>query len=345
MSRLMRRAVARFIAVVACTTAIACSSSDLVGPAPSRDYGSMFDDLWSEFDLHYSYFELKNIDWNSVGAHYRPLAVAAKNDAAFASVLGQMVAELRDLHVAVTAGNNVYRYRSPYEVTGTTVNEAIVFSKYVSSQFTTNGGHVRGGIVAPGVGYVRIASFLGEDWAGEMDDALAKLSGVTTVIVDVRDNSGGSKTTATKVAGRFADRERTFGYVRLRNGPRHDDFSDDITETVKPEGSRHYSGSVLILSDRGCMSAAEDFILAMRVLPTATVVGDTTVGASGGPLVRELANGWTYQMSQWIAYTPEHNTFEGVGLAPDVFVKPSLYTSTADAVMDRAIALASGLTP
>ena len=113
---------------------------------------------------------------------------------------------------------------------------------------------------------------------------------------------------------------------------------------MKPGGSRHHSGSVLVLSNRGCISAAEDFILAMRVLPTATIVGDTTVGASGGPLVRELANGWTYQISQWIAYTPEHSTFEGIGLAPNMFVKPSPYASTSDAVLDRAIALASGLT-
>jgi C-terminal processing protease CtpA/Prc len=89
------------------------------------------------------------------------------------------------------------------------------------------------------------------------------------------------------------------------------------------------------------MSAAEDFILAMHALPTATIVGDTTVGASGGPLVRELANGWPYQMSQWIAYTPDHKTFEGVGLAPDVFVRPSSTALTKDAILDRAIALAT----
>ena len=78
----MRRAAIRLVAVAACAGAIACSSTDLVGPAPARDYGSMFDDLWSEFDLHYSYFALRGVNWDSVGAHYRPNAVAAKNDAA-----------------------------------------------------------------------------------------------------------------------------------------------------------------------------------------------------------------------------------------------------------------------
>jgi C-terminal processing protease CtpA/Prc len=297
----------------------------------------MFDDLWTQVDLHYSYFELRGVDWNAVRARYRPRAIAAKSDAQFASVLNETLMQLRDVHVALTANNVLYRYRSPYEGT-TAIDESAIFARYVAGSFATSGGHIRGGFISPRIGYLRIASFVGEDWAGEMDEALARLFFVEVVIIDVRDNPGGSKTTATKIAGRFADRERTFGYVRLRNGARHDQFSDDIAETVKPEGSRHHAGRALVLSNRGCMSAAEDFILAMHALPTVTVVGDTTVGASGGPLVRELANGWTYQLSQWVAYTADHKTFEGVGLPPDVAVKAGSISGT-DPVLDRAIAL------
>jgi hypothetical protein len=333
------KSIGKLVAALFCALTVACNTSDLVAPEPSRDYGSMFDDLWTQFDLHYSYFELRGVNWDSIGTHYRPLAVAAKSDAQFAAVLGQTVSQLHDLHVSLTAGNAIYRYRSPFEG-ATAVNEAAIFGRYVTSSFTTTGGHIRGGFAAPDVGYVRIASFVGDEWSGEIDEALGRLSTARAMIIDVRDNSGGSKTVATKIAGRFADRERIFGYVRLRNGARHDQFSDDITETVKPEGARHHDGPALVLSNRGCMSAAEDFILAMHALPTVTVVGDTTIGASGGPLVRELANGWTYQLSQWIAYTADHKTFEGVGLAPDVYVKGSSSISTTDAVLERAIALA-----
>ena len=340
----MRRSVAlkaagKLIAAMVCATTLACNSADLVGPEPSRDYGSMFDDMWSQFDLHYSYFDLKGINWDSIGAHYRPLAIAATSDAQFASVLGQTVSQLHDLHVSITAGKLVYRYQSPYE-SNTAINESAIFARYVSSSFTTSGGHIRAGMAAPRIGYARIASFVGDDWSGEIDEVLARLGPLDAIIIDVRDNSGGNKTTATNIAGRFADRERTFGFVRLRNGARHDEFSDDIPETVKPEGAQHHAGGVIVLGNRGCMSAAEDFILAMHSLPTVTVAGDTTIGASGGPLVRELANGWTYQLSQWIAYTADHKTFEGIGLPPDVYVKGSSSISTTDAVLERAIALA-----
>lgn len=333
------KSMGKLVAALVCATTLACNSSDLVAPEPSRDYGSMFDDLWTQFDLHYSYFELRAVNWDSIGAHYRPLAVAAKSDAQFANVLGQTVSQLRDLHVSLTAGKTIYRWRSPFEGS-TAINESAIFSRYATGSFTTSGGHIRAGIVAPGVGYLRIASFVGEDWAGEVDEALGRLAVVDAIIVDVRDNSGGSKTIATKVAGRFADRERVFGYVRLRNGARHDQFSDDIAETVKPEGSRRHAGRAIVLSNRGCMSAAEDFILAMHSLPTVTVVGDTTIGASGGPLVRELANGWTYQLSQWVAFTADHKTFEGVGLAPDVALKGSNSLSATDVILERAIEIA-----
>ena len=165
----------------------------------------------------------------------------------------------------------------------------------------------------------------------------------TSLIVDVRDNGGGQYKLAASIAGRFADRTRTFGYVRYRNGPGHGDFTNYIAETVSPAGPRQFTGSVYVLTNRRDFSSAEDFVLAMRVLPTVTVVGDTTGGASGGPIVRELPNGWTYQLSEWIEYTPDREMFEGVGLAPKVVVKATRTDSdrSIDASLSRAITLAA----
>jgi C-terminal processing protease CtpA/Prc len=138
--------------------------------------------------------------------------------------------------------------------------------------------------------------------------------------------------------------ERTFGYVRLRNGPAHDDFTDYIAETVAPTGTRRFGGTVFVLTNRRDFSTAEDFVLAMRAMPRTTIVGDTTAGASGGPIVGELSNGWTYRLSAWIEYTPLHLAFEGVGLAPDVVVQATAADSArgVDAALERALSLALG---
>jgi C-terminal processing protease CtpA/Prc len=97
---------------------------------------------------------------------------------------------------------------------------------------------------------------------------------------------------------------------------------------------------VVVLTNRIVYSSAEDFVLAMRALPTVTTMGDSTGGASGRPMTRELPNGWTYSLSTWVEYTRDRRVFENIGLAPDVYV-PTSWSELqrgVDAVMDRAIA-------
>ena len=141
------------------------------------------------------------------------------------------------------------------------------------------------------------------------------------MVIDVRNNNGGNRTLALDIAGRFTDRSRTFGYIRIRNGPGHGDFSDFLPADVVPRGPRQFTGQVYVLSNRHDFSSAEDFVLAMRGTGSAKIVGDTTAGVTGGPIVRELANGWTYELSQWIEYTVDKKPFEGIGLAPDIVAK------------------------
>jgi C-terminal processing protease CtpA/Prc len=96
------------------------------------------------------------------------------------------------------------------------------------------------------------------------------------------------------------------------------------------------------LSNRHDFSSAEDFILAMRGTGRAKIVGDTTAGVTGGPIVRELANGWTYELSQWIEFTADKKPFEGIGLAPDIVVKSNatLMRAGTDPTLESARSLA-----
>lgn len=57
-----------------------------------------FDELWETLRDHYCFFESKTTDWNLVRARYRPRALAAGSDDAFAAVVGQVLGELYDAH-------------------------------------------------------------------------------------------------------------------------------------------------------------------------------------------------------------------------------------------------------
>jgi hypothetical protein len=344
----LRRTVIGYLGAAAVIGTAACSS-DLVGPPPASDRATLFETVWHEFDLHYSFFQMKGINWDAIGARYRPIALAATTDRAFADALANMMAELHDVHVSLTAfgPGSTIRYISPYDTMPSNYSEGATLSRYVSSVATTasGAGHIRYGTSGPGVGYLRIPSFIGGGWSSEIDEALDALSGATSMIIDIRSNGGGNRNVAIETAGRFADRARTYGYLRYRNGAGHGDFTDYVTETVEPRG-HHFAGLVYVLTNRGDYSSAEDFVLAMRVMPQVTIVGDTTGGASGGPIVRELPNGWTYELSQWIEFTPEKKVFEGIGLAPDIVVKstPVTFAAGRDPVVDQALGLAAAAT-
>lgn len=340
----MRRSVRSAVGLLLGLLATGCADR-LLGPSEPRDRAAVFDELWQQFDRHYPYFELKAVDWDAIGGAYRPRALSARTDAQFATTLAGMLAELRDVHVTLTATGvtGSTRYLSRCDTAPAYFDPGVVFARYVRVSFLTPGRHLRYGMAADSVGYVQVPSFDEEGWAtSEIDAALAELPNARALIMDVRNNRGGSVDNATKLAGRFADRSRVFGYLRLRDGPAHSDYTGYIAEQLDPTPGRRYAGPVFVLSNRRSFSSAEDFILAVRVQPRVTVVGDTTAGASGGPVTRQLPNGWTYDLPQWIAYTADRTTYEGVGLPPQVPVRPTRADSIAarDPVLERAILLA-----
>src|ERR1700675_5010817 len=51
-----------------------------LGPAARE---RAFDFVWITINEHYYTASLNGVDWDAVGAQYRPLALAAKNDEAF----------------------------------------------------------------------------------------------------------------------------------------------------------------------------------------------------------------------------------------------------------------------
>ncbi len=317
----------------------ACSG--IVGPDASSTAVAEFDQVWNDFDLHYSLFDAKQIDWNEARALYRPrvLAIAADpftdKDDELSSVISTMLGTLRDDHVLfrgsrVTSGRGVIR-NVPVNTTP--------FVQYVGS-FSDG---LSFGTVNASIGYINIGTFDGTGWVAEIDSALTVLDSAKVMIIDVRNNDGGFLDNALSVAGRFAQRTTTAAYVRYRNGPLHTDFTAPIAQAVSPSGTRRFEGTVYVLTARNTVSAAELFVMAMQALGRTTVVGDTTAGETGGPFARELQNGWSYQFPESIEFTLDGHEFEGIGLGPDVYVRNSFGPTglVVDAQVSTAIALGS----
>jgi C-terminal processing protease CtpA/Prc len=201
--------------------------------------------------------------------------------------------------------------------------------------------HLDAGWLTPTLGYIRIPNFVGSGWDGELDAALDSLQGARQLVVDLRCNPGGNYELALDLAGRFTEQSTAFGFVRIRNGPKHDDLTDPIAETLRPAGRRKFTGTVYLLTNRRVYSSAENFALALHQLPNVSTVGDTTGGSSGRPVTRDLANGWTYELSTWIEYTNDHQVVEDHGVAPNIFVPRGSAVGKRDVVLDRVLQLAA----
>lgn len=70
-------------------------------PPNDITFASDFDELWTTLRDRYCFFPEKRTDWNRVRALYRPMAIAAPSSDAFTDVLGQVLAELYDVHTAL----------------------------------------------------------------------------------------------------------------------------------------------------------------------------------------------------------------------------------------------------
>jgi C-terminal processing protease CtpA/Prc len=224
-------------------------------------------------------------------------------------------------------------------------SEQIAISRYLDSGITRGrDGHMYHGTTREGLGYLRIRDFSGEGWVGDIDRAIAALYDTPGLIVDVRDNGGGTDLLSDPIAGRFADQKRLAERVRYRNGPAHDQFTDWIDRYLEPSGPRRYTKPVVLLTNRRVVSTAEAFVLLLRTLPHVTVVGDTTAGGSGNPIARELPNGWSFRLSRWQTQTPQGTSYEGVGLAPavPVWISEADAREGRDTILERAIALLAG---
>jgi carboxyl-terminal processing protease len=76
-----------------------------------------FDFVWRTIAHRYHDPSYNGVDWKAVGERYRPLALAAPDDAAFWDVLDRMTGELRDSHTRVESPRDVELRRHNQAIT------------------------------------------------------------------------------------------------------------------------------------------------------------------------------------------------------------------------------------
>src|SRR5262249_35114484 len=114
------------------------------------------------------------------------------------------------------------------------------------------------------------------------------------------------------------------------------------TDVVVPSNEGAYGGRLILLIDRVCSCACEDFVMPFKYSKRATLVGETTTGSYSETRHTNFENGMVLNISAVHHAFPDGSTFEGVGIAPDVPVDmtPDDLKAGRDPVLQKALELA-----
>ncbi|MBB3698568.1 hypothetical protein KMW28_15570 [Flammeovirga yaeyamensis] len=329
---------------------------------PSSGNRQTFEYLWQKTKEQYSYFELKNIDWDSVYSVYDGVITDNMSQEEFFIMMFDMMATLKDGHVNLYSPFNVSRYPE-LAVPDSNYNVRIVRDTYLSSYYAQTGPLTNDliheldstGNKVPlvravngqnkGILYVRYSSFSSMISNYDIDYVITRYRNVTEgMIFDVRSNGGGSPLNIFQICERFIPSDAgnvTLYYSRNKSGTGPNDFDEWLPADISPSGY-HYPGKIVVLTDRGCYSATSYFATALQAvkkLHPVKIIGVPTGGGLGAPRGGQLPNGWYYRMSVTQTRSVDGNTEYELGVPPDIYVtqQPSDTQENKDTLIERAI--------
>ncbi len=213
-------------------------------------------------------------------------------------------------------------------------------------------------------GYLRLRSFEAITLRDEanyyqaLEKALAELSLLPNLVIDLRGNSGGDLELLYKTLNYFIPDGERVGYAFTRTGadkiallesniaeaaaqfPAAETDQPIISQIYKNGGAavikikggatKSYRGKTALLIDENCYSACEIFSAAMQETANATVIGRRSGGGVLGSYTDSISQnmiftkkdtGWRMQIPTIDFYTPSGKRLEGEGVIPNIEIK------------------------
>jgi len=241
------------------------------------------------------------------------IATTPRSSAEFAAAL---TAELNDLthdrHVRVRYAPDAAGPRMPQEVNPSIDNFGVHRVEWLAGR----------------IGYLKIDRFYEAEESRATFDAVARLlAPAAAVIIDLRDNGGGSDANAL-LASYFFDSRLLFNELRWRKEEAEQIWTD---ASVRPQLAKT---PLFILTSGRTFSAAEAFAYSLQQRKRATIVGERTAGGANPNRYFPIGPGLAVSVSIGTTVNPvSGSNWEGTGVVPDVAV-PS--ASALETALERA---------
>lgn len=162
--------------------------------------------------------------------------------------------------------------------------------------------------VSDEIAYIEISSFSPQTPL-ELSTALKSLKTSSGIVIDLRDNPGGSIESAVQVAEQFIGRGVIVSY-RVNGEER----------VLSASNSKPNTAPIVLLVNRGTSSAAEILAAAFQDRNRGVVIGERSYGKGSVQDFVTLKDGSKLELTVGLYLTPSGRTIEGVGVTPDLDV-------------------------
>jgi C-terminal processing protease CtpA/Prc len=167
------------------------------------------------------------------------------------------------------------------------------------------------------IGYLKLTAFANPDFEEtfqKIDEAMTTVKDATALIIDLRDNPGGSPHTVSRLASYFFDEKTLMTRIYQRS-------TDTTAEFYAEPDSVFRFGEakpICILVGQSTMSAAEEFAYDLQARGRAVVIGQNTWGGAH-PIDHFVIDDHFYlAIPNQKARNPITDTnWEGIGVIPD----------------------------
>jgi carboxyl-terminal processing protease len=181
-----------------------------------------------------------------------------------------------------------------------------------------NVASVRGRMLEPGLGYLRISSFTTET-SSALDKELGKLKKeaggqLKGLVLDLRNNPGGVLDAAVKVSDVFLDKG-TIVSIKGRDSQANREFSATPGDDI---GGR----PMVVMINSGSASASEIVAGALQDQKRGVLIGEKSFGKGSVQTIMPLQTEAAIKLTTARYYTPSGRSIQGEGVEPDIEVRP-----------------------
>ncbi len=354
-----------------------------VNPILPITFNQVFDQFWTKMSTNYVYWDTDTTDWNAVYSKYQPVFSSlnlqnVEDRKLSVGYFRDMTKGLIDNHYYISFSadgildSTVYpaferkqysqTFHYPYTYSNADTNYLDDgFVKSADNNNSINGvplivlsGSINHDILFFSCNHFSLYKSYHSDNLNSVRPALQfffdRLSDKSYkgVIIDVRSNEGGDISDLNFLLGSLVSRQLLFGYTQVKSNNGQFDYTPWIGSYINPSNQNDFvDRPVVVLADHASASLAETVAMAVRAMPNAKIIGETTWGATGPSTSEEVYNDGQFTVQGFMNIQTSSCKFkyidginyEDVGFPPDIFLKTDndILMNGKDIQLEKAI--------